>query len=56
MKSFIIVAGVAVVGGAVFVGFRHASEVRGDVEPVTLSETYTHAERITRGTLRYLLT
>ena len=32
------------VGGAVFVGFRHASDVRGDAEPVTLSETYTHAE------------
>jgi hypothetical protein len=45
LKSFIIiVAGVAVVGGAVFVGFRHASDVRGDTEPVTLSEIYTHAE------------
>jgi hypothetical protein len=45
VKSFIIiVAGVAVVGGAIFVGLRHASDVRGDAEPVTLSETYTHAE------------
>jgi hypothetical protein len=45
VKSFIIiVAGVAVVGGAIFVGFRHASDVRGDAEPVTLSETYTRAE------------
>jgi hypothetical protein len=44
MKSFIIIGvGVAVVGGAVFVGFRHASDVRGDTEPVTLSEVYTHA-------------
>jgi hypothetical protein len=44
VKSFIfIVAGVAVVGGAVFVGFKHASGVRGDAEPITLSETYTHA-------------
>jgi hypothetical protein len=40
----IIVAGVAVVGGAAFVAFRYASDVRGDAEPVTLSETYTHAE------------
>jgi hypothetical protein len=45
LKSFIIiVAGVAVIGGGVFVGFRHASEVRGDAEPLELSETYTHAE------------
>jgi len=45
VKSFmIIVAGMAVVGGAAFVGFRYASDVRGDAEPVTLSETYTHAE------------
>jgi hypothetical protein len=45
MKLFIIiVAGVAVVGGAAFVGLRHASEVRGDTEPLELSETYTHAE------------
>jgi hypothetical protein len=35
VKSLIIiVAGVAVIGGAVFVGFRHASDVRGDAEPV----------------------
>jgi hypothetical protein len=34
VKSFIIIiAGVAVVGGAVFVGFRHASDVRGEVTP-----------------------
>jgi hypothetical protein len=31
LKSFIvIVAGVAVVGGAIFVGFRHASDVQGE--------------------------
>jgi hypothetical protein len=46
LKSFIIiVAGMAALGGAVFVGFRHASDVRGDTEPFgPLSETYTHAE------------
>jgi len=45
LKSFIIIlAAVAVVGGGVFVGFRHATEVRGDAEPLELSETYTHAE------------
>ena len=44
LKSLIIiVAGVVALGGAAFVGFRHASDVRGDTEPVTLSETYTHA-------------
>ena len=45
LKSFIIiVAGVAALGGAAFVAFRYASDVRGDAEPVTLSEIYTHAE------------
>jgi hypothetical protein len=45
LKPFIIiVAGVAVVGGGVFVGFRHATEVRGDTKPLELSEVYTHAE------------
>jgi hypothetical protein len=45
LKSFIIIgAGVAVVGGGVFGGFRHATEVRGDTEPRELSEVYTHAE------------
>jgi hypothetical protein len=33
MKSFIILASMAVVGGAVFVGLRHASDVRGEVAP-----------------------
>ena len=44
LKSMVIIMGVAALGGAVFLGFRHASEVRGDTEPATLSETYTHAE------------
>ena len=32
------------IGGGVFVGLRHATEVRGDTEPLELSETYTQAE------------
>jgi hypothetical protein len=40
-----MLVGVAVVGGAVFVGLRYASDVRGDTEPLgPLSETYTHPE------------
>jgi hypothetical protein len=39
-KSFIvIVAGMAVVGGAVFVGFRHASDVRGEITPAISPQT-----------------
>jgi hypothetical protein len=45
LKSLIVLAGVAAVGGAVRLGFRHTSEVRGDTEPLgPLSATYTHAE------------
>jgi hypothetical protein len=33
LKSCIILAAVAAVGGAAFVAFRHASDVRGDTEP-----------------------
>jgi hypothetical protein len=34
----------AVVGGGVVLGLRGTPEVRGDTEPLELSETYTHAE------------
>ena len=44
VKSLMVLVSVAAIGGGVFVGFRHMSEVRGDTEPVTLSETYTHPE------------
>jgi hypothetical protein len=45
LKSLVIFVGVAVIGGAVFVGFRYASDVRGDTEPFgPLSEIYTHPE------------
>jgi len=45
VKLFIIiVAGVVALGSAVFVGFRHASDVRGESEPAALSEVYTHTE------------
>ena len=40
LKSLIIiVAGMAVVGGAVFVGFRHASDVRGEITPAISPQT-----------------
>jgi hypothetical protein len=40
-----MLVGVAVIGGAAFVGFRHASDVRGDTEPFgPLSEIYAHPE------------
>jgi hypothetical protein len=45
LKSLVIFVGVAVIGGAVFVGFRYASDVRGDTEPFgPTSEIYTHPE------------
>jgi hypothetical protein len=45
LKSCVVLVAVAaVVGGGVFVGFRHATEVRGDAESLELSEVYTHAE------------
>jgi hypothetical protein len=41
----IILVGVAGVGGAAFLGFRQASVVRGETEPVgPLSQTYTDPE------------
>jgi hypothetical protein len=44
-KVFILLVAMTAVSGAVFVGFRHASDVRGDTEPLgPLSETYTHPE------------
>jgi hypothetical protein len=47
LKSFIIIgAGVAVVGGGVVWGWRVTPEVRGDTEPLELSETYTHPELV----------
>jgi hypothetical protein len=40
LKSLIIiVSGMAVVGGAVFVGFRHASDVRGEITPAISPQT-----------------
>jgi hypothetical protein len=44
LKSLVIFVGVVALGGATFVALRHTSEVQGDAEPVTLSETYTHPE------------
>jgi hypothetical protein len=45
LKLFIVLVGVAAVGGAAFLGFRHASEVRGDTDgPAELTEVYTHTE------------
>src|SRR5882724_3894046 len=45
LKSFIIiVSGVAALGGGVVLGLRVTPEVRGNAEPVTLSEVYTHPE------------
>jgi len=37
-----VLVSVAAIGGGVFVGFRHASDVRGDAEPVTRAETFPH--------------
>jgi hypothetical protein len=44
LKSLVILDGMVAVGGAAFVGLRHASDVRGDTEAAPLSETYTHSE------------
>jgi hypothetical protein len=44
VKSILIITAMAAIGGALLVGFRHTSEVRGDAEPLgSLSAIYTHA-------------
>jgi hypothetical protein len=50
LKSFIIIAGVIAVGGAVFLGFRHIREVRGDS---AVGEPVPHVEGVSEvDTLR----
>jgi len=42
LKLLLFIAGIAAGGVAVFAGFASSTEVRGDAEPLALSETYTH--------------
>jgi hypothetical protein len=50
-KFIIIVAGMVVVGGAVFVGFRHASDVRGEITPKARHDIPYISAELTRLTL-----